>query len=472
MLGQRRSGLKHLFSLSSRNQALAEIARSTGEIAALSRELLQTSLEGARQATGQLTMADEVVAMEERIRRFAEKCTVDSREAASGSKLAARETERSGESVAAMAHGMHQTAEAVASSAEIMQQFLLRASEVDAMVAAIGDIARQTNLLALNAAIEAAHVGKKGNGFSAIADEIRLLADRSAKSAIEIGNRVENMCSAARQTEAAMLHGQLTIGKSIEQTLAMQRSFQGLRDGMTRVESLVAEVATASDRQVTLGDRLTQSVHKIDEAALGCTHATEASAEVSMRLAACTLRLHEGLQHLGVPVEIADQDAQEADREVLSKISAHQPQVDQAMKLLRARCAGEGEPVLIRDGNASGTRPPELRFGATPASATDSWLRAIHDATDCFATIFVCTGKGKPEEQFLSVVTTFKRKDGSPAAAATLNPKGVAVRKLLAKQPYRGAAYVFGTPLLSDCEPLLSAEGVVVGALYVGYPVG
>jgi hypothetical protein len=324
-----------------------------------------------------------------------------------------------------------------------------------------------------------------------VAHEIRLLADRTRQSTVEIGNRIEVMCATARDAEAAMRKGNLAVEQSIQQTLAVQSSFQELRNAMHRVESMSAEVSIASERQIVSVNRVTESMRKIDDLALECTYEADASAELSMKLADSTAKLHGllGLLHAPAPQAADTPDGQAKAMEdpeaweLLGKIAANQPMVDRALELLKRRCDEKGKPSLGRDATSSGSSretAPTLYFGACAvAGEAKPWLDAITAETGCFATIFVCdrrtiyaSGAGTGTSgRFIRIATNVHLNDGTRATGTVLNPKGIAARNLLAKRAHRGTAYVLGRPYLTAYEPILSAVSEVIGALYVGCPL-
>lgn len=155
--------------------------------------------------------------------------------------------------------------------------------EIRAIIGAIEDIANQTNLLSLNAAIEAARAGEAGKGFAVVAEQVKNLAEESAKAAGETTKLIETTVAAVNKgiaiadeavvsMEGVMEGAKVSTDKMSQMAIDLKQEVENMNlidDTIAKVSDIVdsnsatsQETAAVSEEQSAQVTTMVQLVEK------------------------------------------------------------------------------------------------------------------------------------------------------------------------------------------------------------------
>jgi methyl-accepting chemotaxis protein len=139
----------------------------------------------------------------------------------------------------------------VAQAVEAMSRIEDSSSKISSIISVIDEIAFQTNLLALNAGVEAARAGEAGRGFAVVAQEVRELAQRSAKAAKEIKDLIQNSTA--------------EVASGVKLVSETGQALKAISDLIYQIHSHMEAISTASREQSTGLAEINSSVNSMDQ---------------------------------------------------------------------------------------------------------------------------------------------------------------------------------------------------------------
>ncbi|MEC5387899.1 TRAP transporter substrate-binding protein DctP [Uliginosibacterium sp. H3] len=261
-----------------------EIQASTAQMLDVTEEVDRSSRKIARNSQMQSDASTNMAASVEEMTVSISMVAQQAKDASSHTQESRNIAEHSSEVIVTTLTGIQTISDSVREAAGRIKALRSDCDSISTVAKMIREIAEQTNLLALNAAIEAARAGEQGRGFAVVADEVRKLAERTAKSTQEISSLLGRMQDSAKLAVTSMVTTEEAVESGVDNARAAGESIDRIKDGSTAAANVVEDISGAIREQQAGSTAIAQNIEQMAQMSEQNSAAAAASAEAIGRM--------------------------------------------------------------------------------------------------------------------------------------------------------------------------------------------
>lgn len=254
------------------NQMMDNLSRLVGQVEmAVSRcssaatQILAAAQEQASAVREQSAQISQVASSLEELTATAKQIDESANRVAQSAAVGLESVRRGGESLTSSVATVQRMHETVQHTAKKIHALGESSRQIGQVVDTISDIAEQTNLLALNAAIEAARAGEAGKGFAVVADEIRKLAERSARSTDQINQLITTIQSETSSAVMSMEEGTKRVEEVVGLIEGTGAVLQEISRTVEETARLAREISLSTAQQTRGNEQASMTMSQISQ---------------------------------------------------------------------------------------------------------------------------------------------------------------------------------------------------------------
>ncbi len=272
---------------------LVEIKSTSDNLASASEELSASSEEMSKGVISQSDRSTQIASAAHQMSQTVVEIARNASSIATSASDTAKVAKEGEDVVDKSVSEVKDIAATVSESSKVMVSLGERSKQIGDIIRVISEIADQTNLLALNAAIEAARAGEQGKGFAVVADEVRKLAERTAKATSEIGSMIGAIQDEVQKSVNSMEQVSRMVGTGVEFSTQTGEALENIVGRVSELQMMVQQIASATEEMSATSEQISGDIMAVANVSKETSTGSEQIANASSEVARLASRLRQ-----------------------------------------------------------------------------------------------------------------------------------------------------------------------------------